>query len=577
MQHPMSKILSRPSKLRASAFIAVLILALPTTLKAQATPFQPATTKGTNYFANLTLAIDNVLGSLPATGGALLGQFSPAIINAEIGRIAASGLTSIRFFPSFFGWIADKNAYMASLAQFAAICNQHNIKITYVVWSAIGLSRPALSSDGVISTELWHELAGTNPTDPTNVQVYNGALFRAILLNQEFVNFQGVLPPGEPYFFGVHHDPGNELIAMSGDYNTWPFGLAARVDEYLDAIASFFSSDPVGMQAFGSYDLFNEPNGGAAVNNIPLANYLTFIQTTYNALHNVHPGAHYTVGWAGSDEIVDAHEQTLLNMGVATTYYSVHSYAGGDIFDRDLSARSATAVARGVPLVCSEFYRTDFTAGTLKYQLATLDRLGAGGQMWGFIQGNTFNNFAPFGTYALDGIYIPVPDPTGPSPVAFFPNNLADRAAVEAWTAGTLAVGPYSRIRFPAAPGVLPNQDSALPVGANHVLQVSSTLVGQPALLLQTLVNPISLPCQLGDYVSCGIIPGLGPLLLLPQTQAIPLGVIPPSQALATPIFFPPQWSGLAISFQAYVGTYPHHNFTQNTGELTEGLLVYPF
>jgi hypothetical protein len=300
---------------------------------------------------------------------------------------------------------------MNALAQLAAICNQHGVKITYVVWSAIGLNRAALSADGVVSNELWHELANTSPANAVNTQIYYGCLIRAILLNQEFLNFQGVFPPGEPYFFGVHHEPGNELIALSGDYTTWPFAMATRIDEYLDSIGSFFSSDPVGMQAFGSYDLFNEPNGGANVSNIPIGNYLSFIKTTYDLLFAIHPSAPFTVGWAGADQIVDAYETALVNLGMATTYYSVHSYAGGDTFDRELSARRAFASGRGVDLVCSEFYRTDFSAGTLKYQLATLNRLGAGGQMWGFIQGNTFVNYPPFGTYALDGIYIPVLDP----------------------------------------------------------------------------------------------------------------------------------------------------------------------
>jgi hypothetical protein len=195
--------------------------------------------------------------------------------------------------------------------------------------------------------------------------------------------------------------------------------------------------------------------------------------------------------------------------------------------------------------------------------------------MWGFIQGNTFVNYPPFGTYALDGIYIPVLDPQGPSPIAFYPNNPADLQAVEAWTAGTLVTGNYSRIGFPNTPMVMSDVDLALPVAVPHTFEVSSTLVGQPVILLETPLSPVGIPCQPGNYATCGIIPGLGPLILRPQSQAFNLGTIPGTQILAVPLTFPPQWAGLALNLQAYVGVYPHHNFTQNTGELTEPRIVF--
>lgn len=579
MPRPGSSPSSRPARTTARSaqpwfLLALALLQIPLPAQQPLHGFVPRNTKGTNYFANLTSSFDNLLGSLPASGGQLAGQFDPALVNAEVGRAAASGLDSIRYFPCFYAWIADRQGFMNSLGQLAAICNQHGVKITYTLWSAIGMSRPALSADGVISPELWHELPGSLPGDPLNFQVYAGSIIRTILLNQEFLNLQGAFPPGEPSFFGVHVEPGNELIAQSGDYTAWPFGMAARIDAYLAEIATFFSSHPAGVQAFGSYDLFNEPNGGANTYNIPIANYIVFIKTTYDRVHAIHPNAQFTVGWAGSDAIVDVYEQALLAAGVQTTYYSVHSYAGGDIFERDVAARVQTARKRGVDLVCSEFYRTDFTAGGLAYQLAALRKLGAGGQMWGFIQGNTFNNYPPFGVHTLDGIYIPVANPAGPAPVLFLPNNPADRNAVEAWTAGTIATPEYTRLRILDQPEVLPAMDAVLHAGSTHTLAVTSSLTGQPVTLLRTDLSPVNIPCQPGAYHTCGLIPGIGPLLLTPQTTGQYLGVIPQSGVLLSPIHFDPSLAGMYVSLSAYVGIYPHHNFNQNTGELAESLLI---
>ena len=557
--------------------IAVLLLSAcagGTGLHGQAT-FTAADLKGTNIFGSMTVGLDNMFGMLSNGAAPLAGQFDYAIVDAEIGRLAASGLNSIRFFPSFFAYVTNPAGYMDTLRDFCNICNNHGIRITYVIWSAIGLSRPAPSADGVTSYELWHELIGTNPYATSNLQVYNGAATRAILLNNEFSLMQGVLPPGEPYFSGVHHDPGNELLAISGDYHAWPYSLDLRIDAYLTAIATFFTQDPAGIQAFFSYDLFNEPNGGANVYGAPLGNYLQFIKTTYDLLYGIHPNAEYTVGWAGAGSEADALENSLLQIGVTTTYYSVHSYAGGDTFERDMIARKAIADQRGVPLVCSEFYRTDFSAGTLKYQLAALANHGIGGQMWGFLQGNVFNNYDPYGFQALDGIYVPIPTPGPGAPVTFYPNNLQDVQAVSDWTSGSLSVGAYTRLRIQGLPEVLPYIDSLVPTGTNEVLQITSTRVGEPVLMLETAMAPSSLLCQATNIPTCNLIPGLGPILLEPQTQLHFLGTMPPSGSLNVPWSFPPAMSGSVMSLSVYVGNYPGQNFIQNTGELAEPLQFY--
>lgn len=528
--------------------------------------------RGTNYAPGASIALNNVVAMLPVGGPTSLiqGQFDPAIVGAELRRMRQSGINNIRLLPAFWAWVIDRNAYMNVLKALCQLCNREGISITYQVWTAIRSTGEAMSADGIPSSDLWHELIGSNASDPTNYTVLAGALARSAVHQQDYIAAGGTFPPGEPWIVSIIAEPGNELMLASGDYTTWPFDMAARIDMYLDAIGQFFANDPDGRQAFASYDLYNEPDGAPFLV-APAAHYVQFIKTTYDRLMLHHPTAEYCVGWSTADASAHAHDQMIVAAGVGRTYHSVHTYATVDRMGPQLASSKAYADSQGVPLVLSEFYRTDHSAGTLAHQLDLVQQLGIGAQIWGFIQTNHFVTTA-FGSYPLDGIYVGVPTGNPSMPLTFHPNNPADLQALEAWTAGTLSVPPYTSLTAVDGTGA---PITSVTAGAPVDLVVSSSRIGDPVMLLVTEVTgPIPSGC-FTSTTNCLVVPGIGPVVLNGTSTVISLGV--QSGATVTHpgvVIPPPSLIGGTLALSAYVGTYSTGDFNQNLGQFTGPLTL---
>lgn len=530
----------------------------------------PATWRGNNWIPGTSVTSDNVFAWLPgpiSPFSTLDGQFREEVVAAEVARMAASGLNSVRLIPSFWGFLIDRAAYIDTLGKIARICNAHGIKITYMVWSAIGLSTPAVALDGSLTEELWHELVGTSPTAVTNPQLYVRVGARTLQTNAA-ASLLAPLPANEPFFSSLYHEPGNELIALSGDYTQWPYGMAARVDAYLDAIATFFAVDPDGVLAFGSYDLFNEPNGGFQLSNIPVSNYIQFIRTTENRLLAIHAGASRTIGWAGADAGTDQLELAARAAGYRGTYYSFHSYAPVDSFRFQMIERKAFADTLGVEALCSEFHRMDATAGRLPWLVGALREIGVGGQVWGFLQNNTFGLTPGGGFEAIDGVFLPVPGPAGL--IQFQPQNVVDAQASLDWAAGAPLPLPHTRFLSPGTPA-----DPILPwkhlLSDPFTLTLVSPLVGEPVELFLTTATPGTQSCVAASSASCSLILGLGLFESNATTQTLPWGVIPPSGELTLfkLAILPASLAGQAITLQALVGT-RSIPWIQNSAHLTE-------
>ena len=555
-----------------STFTACVALLACSLLPAQEDAF-PYDIRGTNYTPVTSLAFNNVVAMIPERppGALIRGQFNAKLVQAELGRMAKSGVNNIRLLPSFYGYIADRVGYMSCLKTLARLCHERNISITYQVWSGVTSTAHAISADGVTSMELWHELIGSSVTDPYNFPVLGGALFRSAARQQLFISRGGTIPPGEPWLASIFAEPGNELLLMSGDYGTWPYNLKPRIDGYLDAIARFFSADPDGRLAFASYDLFNEAD---ATQTVPPAHAIQFIKATYDRITRIHCEAEMTIGWALDDGSADALDQLAVAAGVERTYLSFHSYSKVDRFASLAAARKSYADSQGLPLVCSEFHRADFTAGVLKYQLDTISGLGMGAQIWSVIQTNHFIRL-PHGSYPVDGLYVPVQGAT-PGTLDFYVNNPADVQAFEDWTSGVLSAPPYTSLTVQDAAG---NPVTTVTAGSQYDVVVSSSRVGDPVLLLASPYTSPLPPCFAAGVAlaaGCVVIPGLGPSYVHAGTAAQVLGPLNASGVqLFTGVIAPaPSLVGQALAVTAYVGYYPSGDFNQNVGEITMATIL---
>lgn len=534
----------------------------------------PRDFRGTNYLPATTFGTDNVLGLLPHFNvhSPYAGNHFALHSRSEILKIGSAGFNTIRIFPSFYAWVIDPDGYFEALGDIARTCAAKDLKMTVVVWNAIGVTGSVKAADGVESSELWHELVHRGSSSRRE-QVYLGAIRRAEAHNQLAQSIQAV-PVSEPFAASLHVEPGNELFALGRDYRDWPYQISELIDRYLDQLGRFFAEHADAARVLASFDLFNEPNGGELLG-IPVDAYIEFIKVTYDRLAARHPHAHYTVGWAGDDDDVDRLDDLLLTAGIGRTYVSIHSYSGVERTRRRLERRAAFAADLGVDLVVSEFYRTDLNAGVLKYILATIDELGMGGQIWGFLQTNTFTQFPPFGfAAALDGIYVPVASGNTANPIRYEINNPFDHVAVNQWVQGDLVVGPYSAMTIRDQ-----NYEEVdeLVAGQAYTVTFSSTQIQEPVLVLADLyTQTLPPPCEYPNGTTCFLLPGLGLVYNEPTAFMFEAGTTDADGFLEVPgfLYFPPGAAGSTLSVNGYIGDGNLVNFSQNEGEALENRLI---
>lgn len=528
----------------------------------------PQDFRGTNYVPATTRAFDTATAMLPHDNpNGLVGEFSSSQVEDEIAFIASHGLNTVRVFTSFYGFLVDKQAYRSSLRELARICTRHGVRITFVFWNLVAVSVP--SSPGS-PLELWHDLAGSTAQAPTNPVLYQGLRARSAALNALYGH---LVPPWAPHFAGIHAEPGRELLlTYGGDPAPWPFELGARVDEYIDEVASFFGQDPAGQAAFASYDLFNEPNILPAPNE---STYLEFIAHTFHRVQLRHPNAACTVGWAAASSITDTLDQELENVwNVHPTYLSGHSYARPEGFAEDCANRAAYARSRGMPFVMSEFHRTDRTSGVVEAQLSLLVRHGLAGQMWGLIQSNAFIDYlgAPM---PIDGVAVSFDPGNAQATIPFLTVNTRDAAAIRAWSANRLVPTSFARVILRDAQGTPISMPSA---GTNVTIDVDAPRVPLAPILLVFGIESTAMPsCRaFPEPMDCVLVRGLGPLYYSPSMVPVVSGVTDVTGRSVTPyaLPLPPNAAGQFLGVSAYVGFYPFTLPETNVGELTR-LSVY--
>lgn len=537
--------------------LLVILLVSTAVFQAQTTPDQ---WRGTNYVPNLAQSTSSATMMLDAGDPYMPGSYDSTIVAAEIARLQSAGVNSIRLLPSFYGWVINRSQYLANLDDLCQQCAAANISVVIQVWSAIGATEAAPSLDGATSPELWHELVGSSPTAVTNLEVYRGWDRRQTNFQRDR-NSRGSLPPGEPGWATLLAEPGNELIAMSGDPFMWPYAMAARVEGYLNDLGSYFSSSAPGAAALAGFDLFNEPDAWPW---IPIANYVEFIGFTYDRLVVACPSAQYCVGWARGDASVDGFDQMLVAAGVGRTYHSFHSYENPEVFRHEVIDRKAYADSQGLPLVVSEFHRTDWTAGVLRHLLDAVTDNGAGGQIWAVIQTNTFYTYHGR-THGIDGLYIPTPDG-----LSFAVNNPKDTAAFLEWTAGTLAPPPLldAQIVGASAASVTQASPPAVAAGVSHDVSVTSALPGVPAIM-RIAPMPTGAGCA-ASAQNCQIFPGIGWLPDPLGTATVFLGLTDVTGAVYAPGAFTPFGApGQELVVTTYAGLYPVDDWNRNQGEIT--------
>ena len=527
----------------------------------------PRDYRGMNYLPATTRALDNATALLPYDNpNGLTGSYSQGQIDQELQYIASHGLNTVRVFPSFYGYLVDRVAYMNSLRDLASSCTRHGLYITYVVWNVVALSAPPYAGG---PPEVWQDLQGTDPHAATNAVLYQSLMDRNQAMSQLFGH---LVPPWAPHHYSIHAEPGHELFQNhGGDPLNWPNDLKPRVDAYLDAVATFFATDPIGQAAFASYDLLNEPNTLGPMHETA---YLEFIRYTKMRLDQNHPGATCTVGWATSDPMLEQTDQRLrTQFGVEQTYLSSHSYARPERFEEICADRARYAATQSKDFVLSEFHRVDITSGVLEYQLSSLVRHGLGGQAWGLIQSNGWLP-GPTPGVPIDGIAVPLDPGTPTGSITFLEINRQDADALRRYGAGTLTPRPFTRIVLRDSIG---QQPQSLTPGS-YTLDIESTLTNSPVFLANGFEPNSVTSCDLDPFSNhCLPLRALGPFYASPAQSIQFLGFTNATGSLATPLplQIPQVARGRAYGATALVGLYPTWLPELNTAELTR-LAIFP-
>jgi hypothetical protein len=400
---------------------------------------RPSEFRGTNYLPSTGTSLQPGLGLLPKQPQFGFvpkseGFFDPGHARQELAALAGRGLNTIRLWPSFYGWVADRQGYMQSLRGLAQACVDAGVGITYILWST------TLANEG--GGEV-HQLAPSLAPE-----VVFQVLWELSLVSDRIGKGKGWVPHAEPWQSSLHSEPGNGLFREFEQLEDWPLGLSVLVDEYLRELAAFFGQDPVGRQAFASYDLFNEADvlwtklSDATSSQVAAVKdrFHRFVGTCWQTLVQLQPGAEFTVGWAS--ELAALSEELTAAVGPVETYLSFHNYGQPDRFRDDATRHKAFADSLGLPLVCSEFWeaRLPPIAGYLQ----VLKDLQVAGQMWGFLETNHFWPLSDGVAGPIDGIVRPVAGTVPQWQEAGWPSDVPcvvtrpdDEAAIRDWAAGS--------------------------------------------------------------------------------------------------------------------------------------------
>jgi hypothetical protein len=424
-----------------TAFLAWLALTLPAaTVGAQSsgttgTPLGDwSDVRGTNYVIGTATAQNNVQMWLDP--GLNNGTFDAAIVDQELGLLAAHGINSVRIFGSFFAHAADRTEYVGNVRTVLAACRKHGLYVTFVLWDVFGL-------DGLELPILAATLQGGN----IGAQIIQLVDREMALLRQN----QPTLPTGWGGTWFA--SPGNDFLVTRQDPKTWPPLFLAMADAYLDDVAWLFQRDF--PDTFLSYDFVNEPDN---LTFLKLVNPATMVHITaqlstysLDRIAKIHAKARFTMGTADAFMGVQLHRKLLSLKNRGFDYLSYHDYLTGQGFTERALHAAALGLLEKREVVCSEFF-TAARQGQLPILLASLDRAGIGGQMWGAVEDRIFvvrydqafgrvfpNN--PSRWWVRDtGVFRPVADSRSPTSWRYDAKNPVFARALRVWAAQETAV-----------------------------------------------------------------------------------------------------------------------------------------
>lgn len=360
---------------------------------------------------------------------------------------------------SFWAWLANSAKYWTTMESIAETCLRLGISITYVVWNTTEAGPPALKS-------LWDLIPRSIRGTPDGARILKRVWDRAVAWDQ--LQRRALFPASdvflldEPWFGGHHSEPGNFYFTNPDVVRASAPAFDDFVDLYLAELGERLSRPgSVGRRVLASYDLFNESDdlfGRAAV---PIPRVLDFIYRTYKILWEQHnqnnaPEPPCTVGWAGPTGRLFglSLSDLVVSSGTPLAYFSTHSYDPNvSSFRANLAIAVRDAQLAGKPYVCSEVWNSNIL--NIDGHLQALLGLGAGGQMWGYLESNVFFSRVTFAHNIPDGIVVPtlqyphrwkIAWPTGQE--LSFPisnrtgvDRTADQVAIRRWS-GTLSIPP---------------------------------------------------------------------------------------------------------------------------------------
>lgn len=514
--------------------------------------------RGTNYVVTSATARNNV--QMWLNPGPLNGYFDAAVVDQEIGFLAAHGLNTVRVFGSFYAYVINRTEYLTNLKIFLKSCRTHGIYVTFIVWDVFGL-------DGLEVPVLSSSMMAGNPS--TRIIQILGTEMANLARNQP------TLPPG---WGGIWFaSPGNQFLITHQDPTYWPAAMKAQADAYMDDIAIVFNKEY--KDTFLSYDLVNEPDNLIYLTSVnkPVMLHIVVKLSAYSMqrILKVHSTAKFTIGSASAYLGITMNQKLKSSNHRGMDYLTYHDYQTGYGFDlRALHAR-ALANLEQLEVVCSECF-TAARQGHLHHILGSLDAAGVGGQIWGAIQDRIFVVRYDQAFYRLypanptrwwvndTGVFKPVADSKQPTGWRYEAKNKAFARALSVWAnQETSTWNQWPELKIVS---LLPNLD--------------------PQIYRVTIRGPLGLPAQLlisGAGTTQTEFPGLG-IQVLDGTgvNTIFMGKLLPTQSpgqgqISIVTRIPANMLATSLQVQALLGNdYDLRNWEKATQTLATSILMIP-